>query len=703
MEGRASFSGLFGRNGIATAITEICERHQSLLSYCFCIAAGLCATYLSGLNFPEQNNQWHIPIVLDFAGSAEGPHDAYHRSFTNFISIFWIVARSFTNESNIEAVFVAIQLTGNALLACAIFTLLRQVSRSVWPSAFVTAFLCFCYGLWGPTQLGYSEIFVTYATHTQYASTLCLFGIALMVARRPFWAAAIFGLAANLNLFMGAWGAMTAGLMLLLVERRISRNQIGFSLLFLLLAGPVALWGLQASTGGSAAPYSFLRDFLAGHVFGLDYPRALTQTFALGMAASLACWTALHGPAARQLSAAMLACMMVLAVGALMPYLTKFPQVPLLHPLRFVSVIIPMAAVCAGALFIEAWRKPCEGILFPAALALAGFMLKLPIVSVFGFALVIPSANHRARMLGLMLAVVCLLALFLPAPATEMSTKTALAFVLTCLVLAAIALFDPESAPLPVRTVAAVLGGVVVVPFTALAGATILLAAAGIVLCFGTPRWRHVALAISGLSCIVLLISIRDEPVTVGLIGFGVLTLGAAPLLKPLPHMQSLAKIGLSGIVLALMLLGLLNGARDRFSPSPTPQQRDFLAAQRWARNHTPPDTLFMAAGVEDGFALMSRRPVWWEQSHGAAILWQPAYFPVWSCRKAALEAVDTPKDMITLSRREGIAFIVTKASEALDYAPSSPAFRNEHYAIVEVDALQPDGEGRAMLSPICP
>lgn len=708
MEGRANISASFGRNGLTTDLTEIGERCQSLLSYCFCIAAGLCATYLSGLNFPEQNNHWHIPIVLDFAGSAEGPHDAYNQSFANFISIFWIIVRTFTTEANIETVFVAIQLMGNALLACAIFTLLRQVSRSIWPSALVTAFLCFCYGLWGATQLGYSEIFVTYATHTQYASTLCLFGLALIVAKRPFWAAVIFGLAANLNLFMGVWGALAAGVMLLLVERRISLNQIGFSLLFLMLAGPVALWGLQASTGGGAVPYSFLRDFLAGHVYGLDYPKALAQTFALGITAALACFTALQDPAARNhLGAAMLACMMVLAIGTLMPYLTKIPHVALLHPLRFTSVVIPMAAICAGSLFIDAWRKPWEGFLFPAAVALAGFMLKLPVLSVFGFALAIPQANRNVRIATVALSMACVLALFLPAPATEFSNKSVVAFLLVCIVMATVSLLDPTDAPLPVRIVAVVLGGVTVVPFSALIGGAALFSLAAIVLCFGVSRWRHMASTAAGLSCLMLLISIRNDPVALCMIGLGALAVGLAPLMKSVPHIQSLAKIGLGGVVLALMLLGVLNGARDRFSPAPTAQQRDFLAAQWWARTHTPPDTLFMPAGVEDGFALMSRRPVWWEQSHGAAILWQPTYFPVWSCRKAALEAADTPQDMLTLSRREGVAFIVTSASEAhaytYTYASSSPVFRNDHYAILEVDALQRAGEQRAALSPICP
>lgn len=676
-------------------------RRGAIFAYLFCVVAALCATYLSGLNFPEQNNRWHIPIVLDFAGSAEGPHDAYHQSFGNFISLFWIAVRSITTETNIEAVFVAIQLIGNVLLACAIFTLLRQVTRAVRLSALVTGFLCFCYGLWGATPLGYSEIFVTYATHTQYASTLCLFGIALVVARRPFWAAVLFGVTANINLFMAAWGAMAGGLTLLFLERRIGRNAIIFALLFLLLAGPIALWGLRASTGEHVVPYEFLRDFLKGHAYGFDYPRALTQTFALGIAAGLACQTALSDAAARRLGTAMLASMAVLAIGVVLPYLTKIPQAALLHPLRFTSVVVPLAAICAGALFIDAWRHSPTSALFPAAMALAGFMLKLPLLSLFGLALVIPQDDRKMRMLGVLLALASILALFLPAPATDISSKMALAFVLTCLVLAASALLDPASAPLPVRITGAALGGLAVAPFSALTGAIVLLAAIAALLCFAAPRWRSLAAAAAGLSCLVLLFSIRDDSMRAGLIAFGTLAVALVPMITALPHVRPVAKAGLVAVVLALMLLGLANGARDRFAPDPTPQQRDFLAAQQWARGHVPPDTMILAADVDDGFSLMSRRPVWWEPSYAAAILWQPAYFPLWSCRKAAIERAATPRDKIALARREGIAFIVTNASQADEYSPASPVFRNAHYAILEMEDGGKAGDRPA--APACP
>lgn len=662
---------------------DISHRYQAIMAYVLCILAALCSTWLSGLNFPEQNNLWHIPVVLDFAGSAEGPHDAYSQSFANFISLFWIVVRGFTNEANIEQIFVAIQLLGNIFLACAICTLLRQVSRATWPSALVTAFLCFCYGLWGATPLGFSEIFVTYATHTQFAATLCIFSLSLMIAGRPLWAAMLLGCVANINLFMSVWGALAAGLTLLMLERRIDRTAVLFSILYLLLAAPVTLWGLYASAGENPIPHSFLRSFMSGHVYGLDAPRALIQTFALGIACVLAVRTSLHTPVAQRLAIVMLACVMVLALGAILPYLTQIRHIVLLHPLRFTSVVIPMTAIGAGLLFIAArWQSPVVG-LFPAALALAGFMLKLPVLSVFGFALAIPVTNRKTRMLGLVLSLACLFAFFLPAPEREISDKVTLAFLLICLLLASVALLEPASAPLPFRMVAAVLGALTVFPLSSVAYMAILLCGAAMTMCFGPSRWRPMASVAACAAALLILMAVRDEPFRLAAIGAGTLIVGIVPLLASVAPIRQLAKLGLGGLVTALMLLGLSSGVRDRCSPMPTAQQRDFLDAQRWARANTLPDSAFLPIGVNDGFALMSRRPVWWESSQVAAILWQPSFYSLWSCRQAALEKAVDPSDILDLSRREGIPYIVTNATDVHRFANVPLVFRNDHYVIL--------------------
>ncbi|MEL7729838.1 hypothetical protein AAG612_09890 [Citromicrobium bathyomarinum] len=657
----------------------------------FCIVAAVCATFLSGINFPEQNNRWQIPVVLDFAGSADGPHDTYTKSFANFISLFWIGVRSFTDERNIQTVFVAIQLAGNALLASAIFTFIRKAGQPVWPTAFVTGFLSFAYGLWGATALGYSEIFVTYATHTQYAIALSLFGLVRIMTGRPYLAGAMLGVAANINLFIAVWSACAAGLALIATQRRIAtREQFGFSAAFLLIAAPVTVWGLAAGKDSGAIPVSFFHEFLAGHIYALDYPQALVQCFALLLSAALAIRSAVPGDPGQRLAVVMLACTAVLGVAATMPYIVEIPLLLLLHPLRFTSVPILLAAVGAGVLFIAAGTDRVEDdarsglALFAAALALAGFVLKMPVVSVFGFALAVPTRHRRTRGVALSLSVACTLAVLLPAPPMEMTAKAALAFFLMCAILAAVALLRPKGAPFHLRLVAAALGLVAIAPLSSWVGVTgVCAVAAGALLLFFQPRWHAVGSIVAAAGAILALWTIRHDVVGVALIMSGSAIVLLVPAMRAISFARPLARAGLIALVPLMSAAGFANGVRHDFAPNPTEQQRDFREAQDWARVHTAIDAQFLPIGVEDGFSLFSRRTVWWEESQGAAVLWRPSFLPIWSSRKAALQAASTPEEIVALARREGVSFLIVPSTEVTKFESATPSYSNAHFAII--------------------
>ena len=666
-------------------------RRNEWIAPLFCIAAALCATFLSGINFPEQNNRWHIPLVLDFAGSAEGPHDAYSRSYANFVSLFWVIVRSFTDEGNIEAVFVGLQLAGNALLACAVYALIRATGQRPWPSALATGFLSFCYRLWGATRLGFSEVFVTYATHTQFAIILGIFAFALIVSRRPYWAAFLLGVAANVNLFMAGWAALACGLALVALARKApTREQVGFSLIFLLLACPLALRALGASGGSADVPFSFYRGFLAGHVFGFDYPRALVQTFALALAACLGSLAMARDERTHRFAVMQGACLATLAIGTVMPYLTEAPLLLLLHPLRFSSNVMIVAAAGAAVMFAACWRDKSAQGLFGAALALAGFMLKLPLVSLFGFALAIPGDRPGLRKAALAACVLGILALFLPDPRAEISGKAALAFLLIAIVATAVAVLRPQGAPLHVRMTAAVLAGLAIMPLgTPFAGLAIVMVAVASALAFAPARWLPYASACALLSALLLLFVLRGDPMAAGLFGLGFAALAVAPVWARIPHAGTLATACLVALVPVLMLLGLARGAADGFAPAPTDRQRDFAAAQAWARKYTPPDTMFMPLGVEDGFSLLSRRPVWWEESYAAAILWQPGFYPQWERRRELLARATTPQEVVNLAGREGAPFVIASAEAARGLKGVARPYENASYAI-----LRPDPSG---------
>jgi hypothetical protein len=258
-------------------------------AFSFCTLAAISATFLSGIHFPEQNNIWTIPIVLDFAHSVEGPHDAYNKTFAHFVSYLWILVRMISTEQNVQMVFILLQLLGNCLLSALMYAFIRTITKNIALSAMIAAGFCFCYGLWGPTRLGYAEVFVTCATHTQFAIIGCLFGILLLVHLRILWASIFFGLAANINLYMAFWTTAAGGLFTVALERRLPTwRQIKFAVIMILVSTPTLVWAFSGATiHRPAIPTSHFHIY-SGHIYALVFPQALTQTLALGLVAALA-------------------------------------------------------------------------------------------------------------------------------------------------------------------------------------------------------------------------------------------------------------------------------------------------------------------------------------------------------------------------------------------------------------------------------
>ena len=58
------------------------------ISILFLLLVSVSSVAFQGFNFGVNNNIFHIPIVLNYAGSIEGPHDLFNYSLKNFSSSF---------------------------------------------------------------------------------------------------------------------------------------------------------------------------------------------------------------------------------------------------------------------------------------------------------------------------------------------------------------------------------------------------------------------------------------------------------------------------------------------------------------------------------------------------------------------------------------------------------------------------------------
>ncbi len=143
-----------------------------------------------------------------------------------------------------------------------------------------------------------------------------------------------------------------------------------------------------------------------------------------------------------------------------------------------------------------------------------------------------------------------------------------------------------------------------------------------------------------------------------------------------------------AGGLLAATLPGarhlLLTGRLDRYDA----RSLSFLAAQRWARAATPPGSLFLApdwqlrASLTPAFWTLSRRPVWVDWRQGAAVQWQPAFYPQWRDRMAAVAALSGVERKLDYARAEGIDYLILAPDETLP-ADAPPAVYDDGLTVI--------------------
>jgi hypothetical protein len=683
------------------------SRWEGLPPVALCIVAAVSATLLSGFEDPKLHNYWNMLAALDFARSAEGPHDAYNRTYWHFISIYWLLVKAIATDQNVAKIFIVLQLIGNSLLSLAFYSWTRALTGRRWAAAIAAAGFCFCYGLWSKTQLGYSEMFLPYATHSQAAIVVCLFGLLLLIHDRYIWAAVMLGVAAEINLYMAAWTALAAGGYLVFEERRlITKLQIGFAVVLLVLTAPVLVWALLGRTGPKI-PAEFFQENLAGHTYGFNYPQAVVQTFALCLSAAAATIGSAAGEnRVRRLGVVMLCCVASLAAGMTMPYFTSEPLLLSLHPLRFVSVANLLAAICAGVLLVRRLDALEDDGGMGALLAAVGFMMKSPLVSMLGFALSVPYSKPGLRLLCTALLMAGILGVLLPSPMIESSTKSVLAFILVCAMLALARWLYSAAGALESDRFLGVgvgaLGAIGAVPPSGYSSIAALLSIPTAVV-LAVPAisdiWRRLASAAAVGGVGVILLSVSNDPMRLLLVAIG----SAIAFGSVLAFRVRLARVSgsargaiLASPIILLIGLGVAKGAANHFSVTRTTDEQEYIVAQIWARAHTAPDTVFYAPN-HDAFSLYSRRPVWGEPSETAAVMWEPSYYPLWRCRSAAARAADSVETTITLALSANIEYLVLPAEEkTISNGSFERVYRNGHYVILQRIAAK-------VSDPLCP
>jgi hypothetical protein len=667
---------------------------------------------LQGFEFPRYNNAFHVPIVLDYAASAEGPHDLFHQTLGAYVSALWPLLRSVVTEHNISAVFFSVYALNRAALVSFLYLAAAEISPRRFDhglAAIVGAVILLLWPAWSLSPLAYNDIFVRALSQTELAETGLAACFWLMLTRRWLWAAAVLGAAFNFSAFIAIWGTVIAAAGYLWTNRDLTppaalRRLFGLGLLIGAVASPTALWiaGTIAHAPLSADfDYgAYLEEFFPFH--NLVHPNwtgaAIMASLALVVWPYVAERRLYRSSAHRDMVLAAFATVLAIVVfGAAQPYLFNSRLIACLFPLRMDSyVLLPLgivliATALAGARDARDSRRFWTDML--VLLALAGGNMPLALCAV---ALRDSSRRiHAAAAAGLVICAVNVAAtggmpvLFAGAglKALGFAAAQALAAVLavrergdaaarlllvSSLILPAV--IGGEVSGVPRYAVAAAYGAaaasLLAGPAMALATLAALAAAFAVAAGAGTGGLVRMAGPIAGA---VALFSIATRQTVVS----------AQDTARRLGPVVVIAACAIAGIGRAMMA-GTLNNL-----PA---EEAAVVDAAQWLRQNSEPDQLVLPLDIME-FATLSRRPVWVDRKMGAAVMWAPFYYPQWHERMAAVKALTTLDAAQAYARMNGIAYIVLRLADQDRLGRSDHArviYANPHVAVLAVDPAEP-------------
>lgn len=659
------------------------------------------AIWSFGAGFPSGNNVYHVPLVLDYAGSAEGPHDAFHRSLDAFVSLFWSGVAWTATEANIRPLFLVLLLATTIGTVLAAYATLRAAGAQPAFAAGALGLLSFGFVSRGVLEFGGGELLSPSLTHSQAATALCLGALAFAVRGRWLPASIVCGLAADVNLFLGFWTMAALAFARLLDglerDRRIDwTHLLGMAAACLVAASPAIFWALGAvGTAAAPVPYrEFLEDYHPYHFFAHHEAWLFGAHLGLLLVASLALRQQATSEPLRRLAGLLGGSAITLLAGAITGYLTDQPLVLNLHPLRFAAVAYWLAAIGVIALAAHqlATGAPRRGW---SVIAVAGFLAPSPTLTVFALALVLDLGLLRTwQRIALVIA---LGASWMVDSSSDgrfdfplwLRIGPAPALALVALLSALALRLDPRGSRAERLAGLAFVGLLLATRLVeqplvaALAGAS----AIGLGWQLRAPAGDRRYLAITMIVAAVLAFVLVMQPeLRMRALMLLVLLFGAHAALELAPA-RWLPSVGLAMVIgaAALAAVGLAQSRQRGLDFPRWEKDEAWFDVQAWARANTAPDTVFYAPD-RFGFATLSRRPVWWDHNQGAAVMWSPAYYAEWSSRREMALRATGAGELAELAQTHGIRFVVREC-EAFDASAATHfavKYRNDVYCIAE-------------------
>lgn len=671
--------------------TSASVSHGVALMWLFAFA--LLSVVAQGIVFPSGNNVFHLPILLDYAASPEGPHDAFSRSSENFVSYFWVVLGMVTTEETIKGVFAVAQIAIRFATLVALYALVLSLQLGQRASGVAVVILC-SIGILplfpffqANSTLGRNTQFTDTLSHSAAVVPVACICMVFLIRGRFVAAAAVAGLAFNVNAFVGTWIACCAGLACVWEVRRgpiiaLARRVVVMIALFSLCAAPTIWWifsTLDVPVDPAASVFDF-RDYLRSYYGRHNFVDMMKGEYATVMvfcgAMAPAVWhMTRHMPkaAAARLFALFLSLIAILWLGAALPYLTGSRLLLNLYPLRMDSYLyLLLAALMIAYLTSQPlWQHlaergydnaACSSFVALAVLSLAnGNLMLFLMVLCLGGITVYGSRLWWGVVIGAVVGLHALGVDRLPVLQFQDTGYFAVIAALQCVLIVLFvgrlrpplngALAALTLATLPLFSVPLTGGGLAPLLMLVLYGVLILT----IVLQPSDRVTLALALVFAGGTA-ALTQQIGLSPLQMAVPFGATVALIILAMIERWPDVQRPAFAAL-GLGCALVLAGAV--------ALETRNRSEFLFLEpkitdlgRWVRDNTPPNSLILPVNI-NGFSAVSRRPIWVDWKVGAVVMWEPALYSMWNERHARWRGINTLKEAVQTASIAGAAYIV--------------------------------------------